>query len=195
MSGLRPRYRRFELLESFDDIINVSYRQDLPRTPPKPITKSPGDHRAHYSPSRQSKTASFSRIDDLSSIHKPSTETEFSDKDEPVLPVPEVDLEPRTGLGSRSKVQQHKKRTPVKKKKAPSRGRTPKKDRNTDSQKPTCKKHFQQRERFYGLAQVYWPILPKIRYRAVIQTTLTTNTRLFQNKNKTDNKTVTNNDE
>lgn len=40
------------------------------------------------------------------------------------------------------------------------------------------------------------PILPKIRYRAVEQTTLTTNTRLFQNgKARLTNRTVTNNDE
>lgn len=154
--------------EAINDILHVSY-QELPRTPPKPIMKSPGNRRHQFSPPRPSQNTSVSRIDDLSSIHRPPTdiETESSDREEVVLVGPDlkdrydgtsdtdsVGSDKKTGLGNRSRVQQHKRRTsPGKKRRAPSKGRSPKKDRNTDANKPTCKKHFQQRERCYGLAQ------------------------------------------
>ena len=58
--------------EAMHDIVNASY-QELPRTPPKPIIKSPGNRRKQHSPLRFSQNASFSRIEDLSSIVKPPT--------------------------------------------------------------------------------------------------------------------------
>lgn len=67
----------------------------------------------------------------------------------------QVDSGKCVSLSNRSRMQQHKKRTgPFKKRRAPSKGRSPRKDRNSDTCRPTCRKHFQQRERFYGLAQV-----------------------------------------